>query len=132
MCDVSHHSDRAASSTVLDPGALERLDAVARSGDPTLVARLVGFFLEDTPDRLRGLHDAFERHDDAAVRAVAHGLRGSSDTFGAHEMVGHCTSLEHMPAEWDDASIRSHLEALVEGFDRTRAALERLVGNGNR
>ncbi len=115
-------------SDVLDPVALERLDSVARGGDPTLVARLVGLFLEDTPDRLRGLREASERQDDAAVRAVAHGLRGSSETLGAREMVGHCSFLEHIPPEWDEAGIRSHLDALVEAFDRTRAALENLVG----
>jgi HPt (histidine-containing phosphotransfer) domain-containing protein len=118
------------SSSVLDPNALERLNIVARGGDSTLVARLVGLFLEDTPDRLRGLRQAFERQDDSAVRAVAHGLRGSSETFGAHEMVDHCSSLEHMPAEWDAAGIQSHLEALVEAFGRTQAALEDLVRKG--
>jgi HPt (histidine-containing phosphotransfer) domain-containing protein len=119
-------------SGVLDPAALERLDGVARAGDPTLLTRLVGLFLEDTPDRLNGLRAAFERRDDAAVRALAHGLRGSSETFGARDMVRHCSFLEHMPPEWDSASIHAHLERLVEAFDRTRTALgtalERRVG----
>jgi HPt (histidine-containing phosphotransfer) domain-containing protein len=113
---------------VLDAVALERLDGVARAGDPTLVARLVGLFLEDTPDRLQGLRDAFEHQDDAALRALAHGLRGSSETFGARDMVGHCSFLEDMPPEWNPAGIYAHLEGLADAFERTRTALERRVG----
>lgn len=116
-------------SNVLDPAALQRLDLVARSGDPTLVARLAGLFLEDTPDRLRGLRRAFEGRDDATLRAIAHGLRGSSGTFGAREMVSHCSFLEDMPPEWNEAAVQSHLDALLEAFERTRAALEALVDN---
>ena len=114
---------------VLDPLALERLDFVARRGDPKLVERLVALFVDDTPDRLRRLREAFESRDDATVRAVAHALRGSSDTFGAREMVGHCGFLEYMPREWDETEIQLHLDGLVAAFATTRAALESLVSS---
>jgi HPt (histidine-containing phosphotransfer) domain-containing protein len=114
-------------SDVLDPAALERVDFVARRGDPLLLARLVELFLADAPERLRSLRDAFEQHDDARVRALAHGLRGSSETFGAHEMAAHCDFLEHMPSEWAAAEIERHLAGLIESFTRTQAALESLV-----
>ena len=98
-------------SHVLDPAALQRVDFVARRGDPTLLARLVALFMADTPDRLRDLRDAIELRDDAAVRALAHGLRGGSETFGAHEMVAQCDFLEHMPPEWVDAQIEIRINA---------------------
>jgi HPt (histidine-containing phosphotransfer) domain-containing protein len=116
-----------AASDVLDPTALERLDLVSRHGDPTLLARLVALFLEDTPDRLNGLRAAFDHQDDAAIRAVAHGLRGSSATFGARDMVAHCSFLEDMPPDWDRAAVESHLDALADAFHRTRLALEDLL-----
>jgi len=118
-------------SHVLDPAALQRVDFVARRGDPTLLARLVALFMADTPDRLRDLRDAIELRDDAAVRALAHGLRGGSETFGAHEMVAQCDFLEHMPPEWVDAQIEVHLEALSEAFERTRTALASLLARQN-
>ena len=112
--------------SVLDPAALNRLDEIAER-DPTLLPRLVELYLADTPDRLQALGDALERQDDAAVRAVAHGLRGSSETFGAHEMVGHCDFLEYMPPEWDGPRIEAHLTGLIEAFARTRLELQRMV-----
>lgn len=112
--------------SVLDPAALNRLDEVAQR-DPTLLPRLVELYLADTPDRLQALRAAVERQDAAAVRAVAHALRGSSETFGAHEMVGHCEFLEYMPPEWDGPRIDAHLTGLIEAYGRTRAALQRMV-----
>ncbi|MCA1647668.1 MAG: Hpt domain-containing protein [Chloroflexi bacterium] len=124
--DANSRTD-APPSEVLDALALDRLEFVARAGDPTLIARLVGLFLEDTPDRLHHLRAATERRDDAALRAVAHALRGSSETFGARDMANQCRALELMPPEWDDAAVNAHLEALVAAFERTRIALETLV-----
>lgn len=123
----AHAAESIAADVVLEATAIERLAYVARGGDPTLVSRLVALFLEDTPDRLSVLREAVDRQDEAAVQAVAHGLRGSSETFGARDMVEQCRFLEHMSGRWDDASVRSHLEALIGAFARTRTALESLV-----
>ncbi len=112
---------------MLDPKALERLDRVASMGDRTLVARLVALFLEDTPERLRALREASERHDEVAIRAIAHGLRGSSETFGAHQMVAECSFLELMPPNSTAPTIEPHVAALLEAFTCTKIALEALA-----
>ena len=131
LARVNHEPDQdlrsATSSDVLDPVALERLNYVALRGDPQLVARLVELFLADTPTRLDGLREALADQDEARLRVIAHGLRGSSETFGAHVMVDHCRFLEEMPPNVNRAEALMHIDALVDAYARTRAALERLV-----
>ncbi len=71
---------------VLDPGALERLralaDSVARPGEDVL-GHLAGLFIEDSSLRLQSLREAWAGgHADAAARAV-HTIKGAAGNVGA-------------------------------------------------
>ena len=68
---------------VIDPGALETIRSLQPPGAEDLLTKIITFFLEDTPGRLKELHGCVKKNDIAGVRFLAHSLKSSSGNLGA-------------------------------------------------
>lgn len=74
---------------VLDPKMVDDLRALAvanpRPGEDIL-GDLVGLFGRDTPPRLAGIREGWERREATVVAHAAHALRGSAMSLGARRV----------------------------------------------
>ena len=90
-------------------------------GDVTLLVELVGIFLEDLPERVRGLERAIRAGDTGDVSFVAHAIRGALAGLGA-------TSASTLARELETLAGEGRLDEAAERFGRLTRELERLTG----
>jgi len=122
----SRHQDGGAS--MMEPnGALDRrvLDELRASvgGDQEFVAELVDDFLADAPALLEALRSAAASDDASTAGRAAHTLKGTSRTFGAHELASMCQEAEAAATAGDVASVAARLDGIDAEWVRVRAEL---------
>ena len=105
------------------PGRFDYAQAIANSDDETvdIVAKL---FLEQFPKDAVKLREAIAGRDHAALRYVAHGLKGSCGLFGAKPMVDLAQALERFTAEGDWGLATKIIQRLEEEFVALAAELD--------
>jgi CheY-like chemotaxis protein/HPt (histidine-containing phosphotransfer) domain-containing protein len=110
----------------IDRGVLARLERLNRPGKDSELARLIGYFIEDTPPRLAAMSRAVAAHDGPSLKEVAHALKGAAGHFGAQEMVSLCVELERsaQTGNLDEAAVV--LEQLADAYARASHELERV------
>ncbi|MGI8807732.1 MAG: response regulator [Acidimicrobiales bacterium] len=104
--------------SALDPEILAGLRQLERGGRSGAVDELVELFLDTARERVRELRVAVDDDDRAAVKRVAHSLKGSSANLAATEMAAVAAELEVAVGD-DDAT------AAAEAMTRLEAELER-------
>ena len=75
------------------------------------LAELVKMFVEEMPDRIEALRKAFNGDEREPLQRLAHQLKGSSGSYGFHQLTPHAARLE--TAANDDATERE-IEATLE------------------
>lgn len=80
--------------------------------DRSLLAELVGIFLEDYPQRVAELREAIAQGDAPRTQRVAHGLKGSVAGFGAKQAKELALRLEQIGKSGDLAEAGAALNAL--------------------
>jgi HPt (histidine-containing phosphotransfer) domain-containing protein len=70
------------------------------------------------------MREAAARQDGAALKEVAHALRGASLHFGAREMVAVCDQLERCALTPNLPGATELLDRLSEAVERTNAELQ--------
>jgi two-component system sensor histidine kinase/response regulator len=94
-------------SDVFDQAAL-----LARiEGDETLLRELVGLFLDDTPQRLDHIRDAFVNNDLKRLERIAHTLKGSVGNLCAYRAYETAKRLERLAQIGEERRI---MEALTD------------------
>jgi HPt (histidine-containing phosphotransfer) domain-containing protein len=88
-----------ATGEAVDLGVLLGLEEAQVEGEPDLVVELIDLYAEDTPRRLAAVRSAWAVGDLAALRWAAHGLKGSSASLGARQVVILCEKLERLSGE---------------------------------
>ena len=113
-----------ADGPLLDPAPLQRLHSLGRQIGRHLADEIVQTWLRQSARTTAALHRALRDGDQAALRAAAHTLKGSSATVGAVALATVCSQLQDHRA-WADC------DELVERADRllvpTNDALGRLL-----
>jgi two-component system sensor histidine kinase/response regulator len=118
------------------PGALPR-DAVVESGagfderialertggDRELLKELIAVFLNEIPTWMQALRAAVDGRDAAAVRRVAHAVKGAVDSCGASGAFDAAMLLERVGVSGDLAGAPAALAALERRIERARAEL---------
>jgi HPt (histidine-containing phosphotransfer) domain-containing protein len=106
-----------------DPAALERLRAV---GGDELVGRMIGLFLEHSPQRLVAARAGLRGGDWLAVERAAHSTKSSAANLGLEGFRGLAADLESAAAARDEAESDRLLRKLEEGWSALRARVEAL------
>ncbi len=78
---------------------LAQVRALQRPGQPDLLGKIVGIYLQESPRLLQQMRDAVDREDGEALRRAAHSLKSSSANLGATELAALSKVLEHRGRE---------------------------------
>jgi len=107
----------------IDQTAWERLRRLQQSGQPDVVAKYVGLFLELTPRRLAALRAALEQESRADLQTVAHTLKGEAQVIGARDIHTLGARLEEVAATCTPDEADEIIAALERAFAAARTAL---------
>jgi HPt (histidine-containing phosphotransfer) domain-containing protein len=123
----------AAPATALDRHALARLAELDPGGKAGLVQRVLSTYLASLhrlmlqAEQARQAADRPGQPDLAALRYVAHTLKSSSASVGAHALADHCLNLEHRAASGLPQDINPLLDAMLAEAQRVSQAVRALL-----
>ena len=107
------------STMLLDQGALDQIRRLQKEGKPDVLAKVIGLYLEDSPQLLENLREAVAEGNAAAIRTAAHTLKSSSANLGAKSLAELCKNLE---AQGKAATLEGACE-LLEEVEKVYAAV---------
>jgi HPt (histidine-containing phosphotransfer) domain-containing protein len=111
------------------PVVLDRKTALTHvGGDARLLAELVDVFLASSPALMADLHQAVSNRDAAAVRRLAHTIKGAVSGFGAAPAQEAALRLEVMGKSGDLAEVERAWAELEAAIERLKPALVELKG----
>jgi signal transduction histidine kinase/DNA-binding NarL/FixJ family response regulator len=90
----ARHDNEAAIDAILNADALSQLRARQQKTGRSLIRRVIGVYLEQTPQLLKEMGDAGEKGDIETVLNIAHTLKSSSMTIGAVPLADACRKIE--------------------------------------
>ncbi len=102
---------------------LESLKDLGEPGGENPLHELIDLYLEDAPCTLKRLQRACELQDPAAVKQVAHALKGSSANMGAEQLASLCRELETAAQCGDLSSAGSLFTRIQEEFKEVKSIL---------
>ncbi|TAN53255.1 MAG: EAL domain-containing protein [Methylococcaceae bacterium] len=92
-------------------------------------AKMVEFFLEDTPAQLRQIEHAIANHDAAGVAELAHCIKGAGKSLGANRLIEVVRQLEERGRNAQIQGIEELYNSAVIEFDLLKAALLKEIHN---
>ena len=121
----------------LDLRALSQIRALQRPGQPSVLGKIIGLYLDSTPALLQQLREAVAAGDGEALRQAAHSLKSSSANLGAMPLAALCKELEQRGWERRLEDAAALLREVDSHYARVREALtvemerERLANPGS-
>jgi HPt (histidine-containing phosphotransfer) domain-containing protein len=91
------------------------------------LAELTGIFLEETPETLRRIEQAFEARDAKAIERLAHRLKGALLTLAAPAAAEAALDLESAAAAGSENALREALDGLRLEVSRLEGELKSLA-----
>lgn len=91
--------------------------------EPTVITRLLAFFLTDVPRHIQAIEQSMEARDKERIRRHAHSLKGSSANLGIRNIHALAKSVEEYAIQDDLESARQLIDGLPLAVDELRKAL---------
>ncbi|HEX2100234.1 MAG TPA: Hpt domain-containing protein [Candidatus Synoicihabitans sp.] len=111
---------------ILDAESIENLRALGMDGDDSFLREIIGIFVEDTPNRLNEMRQAFAANDQATFTRAAHSIKGSASNLGAFRLRALAEKLEHDSKKFTLAGLDAHLPVMEAEFAAAKIELEKL------
>jgi signal transduction histidine kinase/DNA-binding response OmpR family regulator/HPt (histidine-containing phosphotransfer) domain-containing protein len=122
--DTPSSSEGKSCSPTVDPSALEALRALQSPGAPDIRERVIGLYLQQTPQQLGELKAALARGDAGSVARAAHTVKSSSANVGAVRLSALCRELESVAGGEDTLEVGPRVDAIEEEYARVERELE--------
>jgi len=113
-----------------DQDLVSRLDELGVLKDPTLTARLIRIFVEDSARVIADLDAAIARNDGAAAARLGHRLLSASLSIGASALAGLARRMEQEAEALPPAQAAGLLREVRTEFEEVRAFVGTLSGGG--
>jgi HPt (histidine-containing phosphotransfer) domain-containing protein len=114
----------------IDQPTLDRLRALQREDEPSLVAELVQEFLARAPQRIARMRAALEAGDSTTLEFEAHGLAGSCGVLGVIRMRLCCLELETLVRQGSLAKAPTALEQVIRSLEEATPVLHEAARRG--
>ncbi|MCP5158475.1 MAG: response regulator [Gammaproteobacteria bacterium] len=111
------------SVALLDERALAQIRALQQPGQPSVLGKVIGLYLDSAPALLQRVRDAVAAGDGEALRQAAHSFKSSSASLGAVQVSAVCKELEQKGREQRLEDVAQLLEALETHYLQARGAL---------
>jgi signal transduction histidine kinase/CheY-like chemotaxis protein/HPt (histidine-containing phosphotransfer) domain-containing protein len=108
----------------IDERVLDGIRSLQREGSPSVLEKIVGLYLQSSPDLIGRLHEAVRLGDADQVRTAAHTLKSSSANVGALKLSAICKELEALGRSASLGPAPSKLLDVEMEFARVRKALD--------
>ncbi len=118
---------RAAAPAAINERALDAIRALNRERGDALVGKVVGAWVDDTPQCLRALRQAIADRDAPGLRKVAHSLKSASANVGADSFARLCWQLEQLGRDQTVTGASGILHDMEQEFHAVRDSLHALV-----
>jgi two-component system sensor histidine kinase/response regulator len=106
----------------VDRTAWETIATFQRPGQPNVLHKIIGLYLTSSQTQVTQLRQALHGQDADALRVLAHTLKSSSATLGAHRLAALAKQLEE--TRWTDHGEQAEgLIARIEGEHRAACAI---------
>ena len=92
LASIRHHAAHSAGGA--DTLNLAVIDGFRETGAPDFTRRLISQFISEAGTQVRALQEAARRADAPKLKAIAHGLKGSSMIMGASRLAALCGQIE--------------------------------------
>jgi signal transduction histidine kinase/DNA-binding response OmpR family regulator len=109
----------------IDSSALDILSRLQKPGEPNILQKVIGIYLETAQQLQNKLATAVDARNSVLLRESAHALKSSSANVGATQLAVLCKRLEHMGRNGDLTEATTTHDLLQEEYARVVAALER-------
>jgi len=106
---------------VLDSSRLEQLKSL---GGPNLLGQMCGLFIENAPDRVKGVLTGWKEKDFKRIEQSAHSLKSSSGNLGAMDLMNLCQIIESAAEKSDETTLS---ETLVEFETMANVVLDAVI-----
>ncbi|MEM7042556.1 MAG: response regulator, partial [Pseudomonadota bacterium] len=111
-------------SGVIDPAALDRIREMAGSKGDGLLTKVIGRYLEKTPELMADLTAAAQRSDYDQVRQIAHSLKSSSANLGAVSLSEQCKEVETACRAGEVDQVDATVEKIVADYEQVALTLD--------
>ena len=111
-------------SVLLDETVWQNLRQLGASGSPDFLPELVGTFLRDASQTLQSMREAARQANTAALRKLAHTLKGSAGNVGASQIASICRQLESGSPEEPASQWNEYFDTIEKDLARLRKGLE--------
>lgn len=128
QAEASVPAMRLASET-LDPAMLSQIRALQRPGQPNLLGRLFGYFLERIPDEVSHLHQAIALGEREEVGRRAHALKSVAANVGAKKLAICFAELEQA-ANSDGRDLQALGRTIAAELDQVVAEVRQMHDSG--
>lgn len=108
----------------IDPQALDQIRDLDLGGDVHPLVELADLFIEDVPLRFERLRQAINGRNIQQIEEAAHGILGSSGNMGAIGMSKQCITIKESAKTQNWEVMHGAFVALIQEFERVRAALD--------
>ncbi|MDG4598104.1 MAG: response regulator [Candidatus Contendobacter sp.] len=109
--------------SLLDERVLAQIRELRQPGQPSLLSKIVGLYLDSAPALLQRLRDAVAAGDSEALRQAAHSFKSSSANLGATQLVALSKELEQRGQDRRLEDVATLLWELDRRYARVREAL---------
>jgi signal transduction histidine kinase/DNA-binding response OmpR family regulator len=110
-------------TTALDQTVLDRVRALQKPGGPDVLGRIIGLFLEHSPQHVTGMQAAAAAGDAEKLRLHAHTLKSSAANLGATALAEHCWELEQVARAGKVAEAGQRIDIVEFEYQGVCAAL---------
>jgi HPt (histidine-containing phosphotransfer) domain-containing protein len=116
----------------LDRRALDTIRALERPGSSTVLQRVIGIYLKNTPKLIHAMKDAVEAGDAPALGNAAHSLKSSSLYVGAARIGSLCREIEAAAKSTPPTIAAAPVAAIESEYFRVEQLLGSELEQGNK